>query len=112
MTTMAEARRKAAHEYQCAKRSATAHRLPHEQAAYWFVHAAGLRRDLVMLNCLIDDREVLLRRTWFFDISGRRANRSAIEALRCRAAGIYARALEIGLPDGWDDPPHPVESLR
>ena len=63
MTTDAEARRCAAHEYRCPKRPADDVPWQHERAAYQFVHAAGLRRELVMLSCNLDDRRALLRRT-------------------------------------------------
>jgi hypothetical protein len=112
MTTDAETRRHAAHEYQCPKRPADNAPWQHERAAYQFVHAAGLRRELVMLSCNLDDRRALLRRTWFFDFQGRRAHRATIDDLSSRIVGVHARALALGLGDGWDDPHFRPSALR
>ena len=112
LTTDAEARRCAAHEYQCPKRPADDIPWQYERAAYQFVHAAGLRRELVMLSCNLEYRRELLRRTWFFDFSGRRAHRVAIDDLSGRIVGVHARALALGLGDGWDDQHFHPSALR
>lgn len=112
MTTEAEARRCAAHEYSCQKRPADDIPWQYERAAYQFVHAAGLRRDLLVLSCNIDDRRELLRRTWFFDFAGRRAHRAAIDDLSGRIVGISAHALAIGLDSEWHDPNFRPSALR
>lgn len=112
LTTNAETRRSAAHEYQCPKRPADDIPWQHERAAYQAVHAAGLRRDLNMLAEQINDRRALLSRTWFFKFSGRRAQRDAIDELSCLIAGIHAHALTLGLDDGWDDQHFRPSALR
>jgi hypothetical protein len=112
MTPYAEVRRCAAHEYRCPKRPADDVPGQHERAAYQFVHAANLRRELVRLSCNLDDRHALLRRTWFFDFSGRRAHRAAIDDLSSQVVGVHARALALGLSDGWDDPRFRPAALR
>jgi hypothetical protein len=104
LTANAEARRHAAHEYRCPKRPADDSPGEHERAAYQFVHAAGLRRDLDLLSRCIDDQRALLNRTWFLDFSGRRACRATIADLSRRIAGVHAHALTLGLDDGWSDP--------
>lgn len=108
----AEARRCAAHEYRCQARPASNIPSEHERAAYQVVHAAGLRRDLLVLACNLDDRMELLRCTWFFDFAGKRAHKNEIAKLNGRIAGIHAHALALGLDDGWSDPSFRPAALR
>jgi hypothetical protein len=103
-TTKAEKRRCAAHEYRCPERPVEDLPTEGDRVAYQSVHAAGLRRDLVVLSCNLDDRVELLRYTWFFDFAGKREHKAEIEKLRGRIAGVNAYALALGLDDGWSDP--------
>lgn len=112
MTTDAQARRCAAHEYRCQHRPFADTPFPHEWAAYQFVHAAGLRRDLDLLSRGLDDRRELLNRTWFLDFAGRRAHKDAIADLNGRIAGVHAYALTLGLGDGWSNPDFRPSELR
>lgn len=107
MTTDAEERRCSAHEYRCPERPTDDIPWQYERAAYQDVHAAGLRRDL-----LLDDKRTLLRRTWFFDFQGRRALRSEIAIHQGRVAGIHAYALTLGLDSGWSNPKFRPPAIR
>lgn len=112
LTTDTEARRCAAHEYRCPKRPDDDTPLDYERAAYQAVHAAGLRRDVLGLSLLLDDKRTLLRRTWFFEFRIRRALRDDIAALHGRVAGVHAHALILGLDAGWYEPHFRPAALR
>lgn len=112
MTTDAEERRRSAHEYRCPDRPTGDIPWQYERAAYQDVHAAGLRRDLLVQSLLLDDKRTLLRRTWFFDFRGRRELRSEIAIHQGRIAGIHAYALTLGLDSGWSNPKFRPPALR
>jgi len=103
LTADTEARRCAAHEYRCPKRPASCVAHEYERDAYQAIHAIGLRRDLIELYLLLDNRFTLLRRTWFFELRIRRALRDDIAALQGRVVGVYAHAIALGLDYGWYD---------
>lgn len=112
LTVDAEGRRCAAHEYRCPKRPSSDTPRDHERAAYQAIHAAGLRRDVLGVSLLLEDKRILLRRTWFFEMRIRRAIQEDIVALQGRLAGIYAHALTLGLDDGWVEPHFRPAALR
>lgn len=112
LTTDAEARRCAAHEYRCPKRPADDIPTDYERAAYQSVHAAGLRRDVLGLSLLLKDKRTLFYQTWIFQFRTRRAIRDDIAAIRGRIAGVHAHALTLGLDDGWSDPEFRPTTLR
>lgn len=112
LTTDAEARRCAAHEYRCPKRPASDTPHDHERAAYQAVHAAGLRRDVLVKSLLLNDKFTLLRRTWFFEFRTRRALRDDITEIQYLIAGIHVRARKLGLDPGWSEPHFRPAALR
>lgn len=104
LTTDAESMRCAAHEYRCPKRPAGDVPTDYERAAYQMVHAAGLRDDIAYATNIINDKLVILRRTWFIEFGTRRSIRNEIKVWEGKIAGIHARALSLGLDRGWSDP--------
>lgn len=111
LTVTAEARRCAAHEYDCLERPESEPPTTYDRAAYQTVRAAGLRRDIDYLSRIIDDRTAILVRTWIFEFRTRRAYRAEIRRLEYRIAGIHAHARAIGLDDGWSEPGFKPASL-
>lgn len=101
LTITAAVVRRVAHEYQCPLRPASDTRTPREREIYLAVHADGLRREIAEAFIRLEDKQELLRRTWFFEFRTCRSIRSEIEALKCHITGIYAHALTIGLKGDW-----------
>lgn len=101
LTIEAAAVRRVAHEYLCLLRPASHTRTPYELEIYQDVHADGLLRDIREAFTQLEDKQELLRRTWFFEFRTRRSIRSEIEELKCHITGIYAHALTIGLKGDW-----------